>query len=235
MKYFLPFLLLLLSLGCTTINEQNKPTETLAKDAFQLNGEFTKEYTTKVYLNKIIENSLYVIDSSEVVNNQFQFNGKVDYPERFALTFEYYSAIVVLIVENIEYHLLINPDEIHNLKIEGSPLNTQLENYKDGAKTIFKQIDYLYPAFQKARLENDAEKLKAIQQKMDSIYMQFNAYTYNFIKKNKDSYVSVMLLRDMLKTDTVDSTKIKNYYNLFPNNLKESPDGKLIEEFISSF
>ncbi|HKJ06487.1 MAG TPA: hypothetical protein VJ970_03390, partial [Flavobacteriaceae bacterium] len=104
-----------------------------------------------------------------------------------------------------------------------------------GAKTIFKQIDYLYPAFQKARLENDAEKLKDIQQKMDGIYMEFSSYTYNFIEKNKESYVSVMLLRDMLKSDTVDSTKIKKYYQLFSNHLKESPDGRLIEEFISSF
>ena len=93
----------------------------------------------EVYLNKIIENTLYPIDSAVIKNNQFIFKGVVSYPERFSLTFENYSASLVLILENTNFEVEIDPNFIQEPVIKGSPLNSKLNEYKQHSKKIFSE------------------------------------------------------------------------------------------------
>lgn len=195
---------------------------------FLLTGTIDDYLADKVYLNKIIEQSIYAIDSTNIIDNQFKFEGIVDYPERFALTFENYSAIVPLIIENTAFDMYINPVLLQDPTFSGSPLNATLYNYKNISKAIFKKIDYLFPQFQKARLENDAEKLQEVGKKMELIEKEFVDFTYEFIEKNKNSFVAAMILRDQLKTKTIDSLRIKEAYSLLSSEVKKSPDAVII-------
>ena len=117
---------------------------------------------------------------------------------------------------------------MQNPIIVGSPLNSLLFSYKLNAKNIFHQIDLLYPKFQKARLDNDSEKLTEIGEELKIIEAEFSDYTYNFIAENSNSHVAAMILRDQLKSSNIDSTKIKKYYNLLSKKVKNSPDSEII-------
>ena len=66
----------------------NQETFLTKNKSFTLIGTLENFYPQKVYLNKIIENSIFAIDSSAVIENKFNFNGFVEYPERFALSFK---------------------------------------------------------------------------------------------------------------------------------------------------
>ncbi|MFD1292499.1 DUF4369 domain-containing protein [Lutibacter holmesii] len=212
---------------------QKKPiqaNETTAVANFALNGTLTSYLADKVYLNKIDEDSFYPIDSAAITNNKFIFEGAVDFPERFALTFENYSAIIVFILENTNFQIEINPQLIHEPSIKGSALNVQLNEYKTHSKNIFKKIDYLFPQFQKARLENNAIKLDEIGKKMKRIEAEFRTFSFTFIKNNPNSYVSGMILRDQLKATTLDTLQIINTYKSLSSKVKKAPDAQIIEQ-----
>jgi len=198
-------------------------------NGFELNGTLNSYLSDKVYLNKIIDLNYYPIDSALIKNNEFTFKGIVEYPERFALTFENYSNSLILILENTNFEININPISLQEALISDSPLNSKLENYKNKSKNIFKKIESLFPRFQKARLENDAEKLAEIVKKMNTIEDEFQEYTYHFIKNNSDSFVSVMILRDQLKSSKIDTIRVKEAYYLLSENVKQCPDAHIIE------
>lgn len=215
-------------IACKNDTLKKKEIVAVKKNTFTVNGTLENFYPQKVYLNKIIENSIYEIDSSEVVENKFSFNGFVEYPERFALSFKHYSTTVVLLIENTEITINIDADNHENISIEGSNLNTELRNYQLNSKKIFKKISYLFPEFQKYRLENNAEKLAEISDKMQNIEQEFIEYSYNYISQNNNSYIAAMVLRDQLKNTEIDTLKIIDAYKTLTDSIKKSPDAQII-------
>ncbi len=212
----------------------NSPVSQIKKESdsktkgFVLNGSLKSYISDKVYLCKIIENDIHPIDSAIIKNNNFIFKGAVGYPERFAITFENSSAAIILIIENTNFEIIIDPNQLDEPVIKGSELNTKLEEYKSNSKNIFKKIDYLFPKFQKARLENDVENLAEIGNELKNIETEFTDFSFNFVKTNSDSYVAAMILRDQLKSSTVDTLRISNAYKQLSEAVKKSPDAQVI-------
>jgi hypothetical protein len=230
MRYFFVFCILTLSItSCKKEAIQKKQLVLSQNKSFSLNGSLENFHPKTVFLNKIIENSIYAIDSSNVIDNKFTFKGFVDYPERFALSFKEYSTTIVLIIENADIDIKIDAHKLVEPLINGSELNSKLTEYQLNSKNIFKKITYLFPQFQKYRLENDAEKLEAIGIEMNKIEQEYIDYSFNFIKKNKDSYIAPMILRDQLKTSKTDTLKIINTFNQLSDRVKKSPDSQIIE------
>ena len=217
--------------SCDSTQKKPDQTNQVAETAtFILNGTITDYLSNKVYLNKIEDQTFYPVDSATIVDNEFIFEGAVEYPERFALTFESYSAVVVFILENTHFKIEIDPKLIQEPIIKGSALNVQLNEYKTHSKNIFKKIDYLFPQFQKARLENDSNKLTEIGKKMRLIEAEFRTFSFDFIKNNPNSYVSGMILRDQLKSSTLDTLQIISAYKILSTKVKNAPDAQIIKK-----
>lgn len=228
---------LFLFLSCNTKNNDSKKVNNKASNTinkgFELSGELVNGQATKVYLNKIIGNSLYQIDSAIINNNTFDIKGIVEYPERFALTFDSYASKTILIIENTSINIKIDIDQVNDPIITGSPLNDILLEYKNASKNIFRKIDYLFPRFQKARLENDVKKLEEIGLEMKIIENEFKEFSFLFIEKNKNSFIAPIILSDQLKTSTIDTIKIQKSYNQISDEVKHSPDSQLIATFLN--
>ncbi|HEY9168112.1 MAG TPA: DUF4369 domain-containing protein [Lutibacter sp.] len=221
-------LFILFILSCSNPKGQLEKETEPKKNGFVLRGTLKSFLSDKVYLSKINKNDLQPVDSAKIENNKFVFQGKVDDPERFMLSFENSSAAVILIIENTQFEISIDPDQIEEPIIKGSELNTKLNDYKLASKNIFKKIDYLFPKFQKARLENDVKKLGEVGNELKKIEKEFTDYSFDFVKNNSDSYISAMVLSDQLKSSTVDTTRISNAYKLLSKEVKKSPDAQLI-------
>lgn len=235
-RYFLFGILFSILVSCKkNISDVQKTNTTKLQisNGFVLKGHLENFYPKKVYLNKIIEQHLYQIDSSNTLDNTFIFIGTVDFPERYALTFENYSSIALVILENAQFEVHVNGNSISDPIVKGSILNTKLNEYKTKAKGIFKEIDLLFPYFQKARLENDVEKLQNIELKMNKIEQTFTQFSNDFIVQNRNSFVAPMVLRDQLKSSRIDTLQIKRSYEILSTEVKNSPDSQIINSFLN--
>ena len=218
----------LILFSCDNPASQIKDEKENKKQGFSLKGNLKSYLSDKVYLSEIIGNNIHAIDSAKIENNNFFFKGNVDYPARFALTFESSSATVIIILENTNFEIFLDPDHLNEPVIKGSELNTKLRDYKLASKNIFKKIDYLFPKFQKARLENDVKKLAEIEIELKKIEIEFTDFSYDFIKTNNESYIAAMILSDQLKSQTVDTLRISNAYKQLSEAVKKSSDAVLI-------
>ena len=234
-RYFLFGMLFSILVSCkeniSDVQKANK-TKFQISNGFVLKGHLENFYPKKVYLNKIFEQHLYQVDSSNTLDNKFIFIGTVDFPERYALTFENYSSIALVIIENAQFEVIVNGNAINEPIIRGSALNSKLSEYKTKAKGIFKKIDFLFPKFQKARLENDVEKLHDIELKMNEIEQTFTQFSNDFIVQNRNSFVASMILRDQLKSTQIDTLQVKKSYELLSSEVKNSPDSQIIASFL---
>lgn len=219
--------------SCNNPKGQSEKENDANKNGFVLKGTLKSFLSDKVYLSKINGNDIQSVDSAKVENNNFVFQGIVNYPERYILSFENSSAAAILIVENTNFEIYLDPDHIEEPIIKGSELNTKLNEYKSASKNIFKKIDYLFTKFQKARLENDVEKLGEVGNELKKIEMEFTDFSFAFVKTNSDSYVSAMVLSDQLKSSIVDTARITNAYKLLSVKVKKSPDAQLIAKAFS--
>ncbi|MHB1148228.1 MAG: DUF4369 domain-containing protein [Lutibacter sp.] len=232
-KILIACLYSLIIFSCNNPSSQLKKESDSKNKGFVLKGSLKTAISEKVYLSKIVKNDLQPTDSVKIENNNFVFSGVVDYPERFALTFENSSAAVILIIENTNFEIFIDPDQLNETVIKGSALNAKLDDYKLASKNIFKKIDYLFPKFQKARLENDVKKLDEIGNELKKIETEFTDFSFNFVKINSDSYVAAMILSDQLKSSTVDTVRISQAYKQLSDAVKKSPDAQLIATVLS--
>lgn len=222
------FLILTSVFACNRPLSEKKISENNEIDYFIILGNIFNGNCSKVYLNKIIENSLYPIDSAQINNQSFKFSGSVTYPERFALTTDNSANVAVFILENDSIFVTLDLTNLNEPTIEGSDLNKQLNNYKTTSKEIFNKINYLFPQFQKARLENDAETLQRIGLEMENIENEFVNFSFNYIENNSNSYLSAMILRDLLKSSKADTLKIKETFNKLSAKVKQIPDAQII-------
>lgn len=233
-KWLIILSCIILFYSCTSNNQTNKNSKTVISKSFQLYGTIENFSSSKVYLNKLIENSIYSIDSAEIKDNQFIIQGVVDYPERFVLTFDNSLAKVVLIIENVPITVKIDSNNFNEPLVEGSELNALLNTYKNSSKTIFRKIDYLFPHFQKARLENDVKRIAEIGLDMKKIESEFKEFSFQFIEENKTSYIAPIILRDQLKISNIDTLRIKQSFESLSSEVKNSPDALLIATFLNS-
>lgn len=230
MKKLLVFFIFCTFISCErqpNLKKTEAPIQQPAR-SFQIEGTFDNYFSEYVYLNKIMHNSLVKLDSSKIENNRFHFSGAVEYPERFALTFENSSVVTVFILENANFQIALNAKNPTEPIILNSPLNSELNHYKNHSKEIFREIDKLYTRFQKARLENDIETLEEIGDAMSQIETNFRNYSYDYVSKNPNSYISAMILIDLMKSENADILKIKELFNLLSENVKEIPDAQFL-------
>jgi len=142
-KIIIACLFSLFIFSCNNPKSQLEKGTDAKKNGFVLKGTLKSFLSDKVYLSKIIGNDIQSVDSAKIKNNNFVFQGIVDYPERFFLSFENSSAAAILIVENTNFEIFLDPDQIEEPVIKGSELNAKLYEYKLASKNIFKKIDYL--------------------------------------------------------------------------------------------
>ena len=133
MKYWV-FTALLYAALVSCSSEPSKNAVNTSINKFQLNGKIVNFEAKKVYLNKLVNKSLYPIDSANITNKQFVINGIVEYPERFILTFDSNYTKILLIVENQKFNITIDSHNFNDPIIKGSKLNDELNAYKNATK-----------------------------------------------------------------------------------------------------
>lgn len=202
------------------------------RSTFEITGTIEASYINKVYLHSIRSNSLSIIDSAVITDKSFHFEGHLPYPSRHALAFSNDPTIVTFILENKSIAIDFEKDNLENPVISGSPLNTEFAEYAENVRSIFKQIDALYPEFQRARLENDVTKLDAIAEQMKTIENSYLNYSFDFIAERSTSYVAPIILNDLIHIEQIDTLRIRKAYMGLSEQIKKSNSVQQIAEFL---
>ncbi len=191
----------------------------------------------KVYISERDEttSSLKPVDTAVIKDGKFEIDLEdPDQPGLSFLRFEGVNGNVVFITENQEISFDIDKDSIRNTKISGGKENKALAEYLDHLTDLNQRMVDMQKEMRQAAMEKDTAKLNSLREAQAEIRDNDKNYKEELFNRNKDSYVSVMLLMDMLNMRSHSSPEVRKMYSEISERLKETPLAKTLKETLDN-
>ena len=211
---------------------QNKK-ENSSEENYLIEGDIIAlNNNTKILLKKQENGATITLDSTFSENGKFQFTGAIESPGMYGIFIDSIKGGIYPLVENGTILIKAHKDSLYKAEVSGTKLNDELNDFKEGSKKIVDQINDLFPQFQKARAENDAEKIDKINAEMKAINDENTAYSLNYAKNNPESFISAMILQSLLRMPDMSPERAKDIFNTFSEEVKKSDFSKNIKNYI---
>jgi len=173
-----------------------------------------------VYLKAQENGILVTIDSTIIENGSFEFTGSIDRPIVYGIFVDSLKDAVGLFMENKKITIDVYKDSLASSKVNGSRTNDEYLDFVKRSNQIISKMNVLFPVFQKARAENDVEKLREINNKMQEISNENTAFMLTYAKQHPDSYIGAMALQSVIRIPSIHRDTILKIYNNFSNYVK---------------
>ncbi|MGZ3778309.1 MAG: redoxin domain-containing protein [Mucilaginibacter sp.] len=123
--------------------------------------------------------------------------------------------------------LVADASRMDSLKLSGSQTEDEWVSLYKATKSVRAEMQ---PLTDKYTREKDPEKAAEITTQFEPYEDRIKALNYRFFKEHPNSYVTAHLMVDMVKEESLDSSRV--VYNNFNDDLKECDDIKKVAEEI---
>lgn len=209
--------------------------ETKTTPKYVLKGKTDTNINGKVYLNKQEGYKFEKIDSTTITDNAFEFDGIVDIPDMYAISFEEKKGLKQFCLENSNYKITV-ADTISKSKIEGGTFQPLIDSFtkkmraiEQEERRILKKTQAIYRDTTTSQEERQKAK-KEIEDFRNNVKI---AHAKKFISNNKDvPYAPLVLniyIRNYLELNQLDSI-----YQTFTSQVKKSNHGSKLGTSITN-
>jgi thiol-disulfide isomerase/thioredoxin len=200
---------------------------------------------TKLFINIQDEKtqSNKTIDTAKIKDGKFLFEGKLpaEAISMATLTADGQPVNQMFILENGKIVLSIEKDSTHLNKIGGTKNNDYFQAYNDKMKEIqkkgadFEKQNKAAIAEAQAKAQTgDMSAMMALQAKFEPLMKEITEsskkYNNEFVEKNKDSFISLLILNQMLMDPEADTEKLKSTFEKMDKSIKDLKPGKDISK-----
>lgn len=206
---------------------------TASKNEFVISGKAEGVFNgVRVYL-KTSENGQKgrITDTAIVVNEAFNFKGKVDGSEMRILTIDGIVGQTALVLEPEQIEVTIYKDSINQSEVSGGNNNVIFNSYKNGYQVLVEKVSGLRQAYVLA--QGDADTIKEIQKRNTILRSELKDYGLNFLKQNPDSDFSLMLLDGITGQQGFDAKMASEVFKLMPQALLNKPTNTIMAQKIT--
>jgi peroxiredoxin len=205
-----------------------------SKNEFVISGKAEGVFNgVRVYL-KTSENGQKgrITDTAIVVNEAFNFKGKIDGSEMRILTIDGIVGQTALVLEPEQIEVTIYKDSIYQSEVSGGNNNDIFNSYKNGYQDLVEKVSGLRQAYVLA--QGDADAIKEIQERNTILRSELKDYGLNFLKQNPDSDFSLMLLDGITGQQGFDAKMASEVFELMPQALLNKPTNTIMAQKINA-
>ena len=204
-------------------------------NGYLLSGSIERQLNGKwVYLKTQENKEIKIIDSTNIKNGAFKFQGKIDRPIVYGIYFEDSKEMIGIFMENDTIYIEAKKDSLAKSKITGSKTHDDYLDFIKQSNNIVSKMNHLFPIFQKARAENDSEKLEEINAQMRAINEENTKFALQYAKQHPDSYISALALQSVLTVPTINKDTIAKIYNNFSDYVKKGDFAIEIAQYLDN-
>jgi len=219
-------LIAVIAFACENSDDKNVGAGT----SFTINASIDSLVYTTAYLARYKDGGFVKSDSTLIQNGTFSFTGSVESPTVHYILFDDSKDRISLFVENNDISITGIDLQNENVKVTGSVLNAQVEQFISAVKVFEVKLKAIENEYYAAEVLGDEALLILVDQKyttQDSLRTAFvEAYIYSHLNSVIAPYLS---LRYMMEKDIVE---LELLINSFAAEIKNSEYVKLIEERI---
>ena len=235
-KYSIAFAFLICVLSCkndsktTETTTDNTTKEEKVIDGYVINGTAIKANGEKIALYEIHPNdSLHLVTTTTIENNQFRFTGKVLKPDFYLVRINPNRECKIL-VSNSSHDVLIS-DQIFGHEISSTSLTSNSYGYLHHKLNRFIQVEDLYREIHKdASEQKDVAELLDLDEKLAEIVGYKKEIITSFIKHTTEKSLVALILKDRI--DFLDFDVVQERFNSLPVNIQNNTTGKFIANYI---
>lgn len=203
---------------------------------FTINGTTDADDGSKIYILQADQNNQpYIKDSTIIKNSKFKFTGEAATPEISYFQIEGINGYVLSIIESGKINANIFKDSITSSLVSGTKSNNDFNVYRTETKTLIENINQIAYDQQQAIFDNDLELASKLRKDISRKEQEVMLYEWDFIVKNKDSYMSALLLEVFMVENKVNKDSIIEVFNTFSNRIKISNVGKNIADLLRQY
>ena len=187
----------------------------------------------KVFISErdVTTNSLKPIDTATITDGKFEIDLEdQEQPGLSFLRFEGVNGSVVFISENQTIDFKIYKDSIRSSKVNGGKENKALREYVDYVQEANQQMGNMQQEMRQAAMERDTAKLRSLRETQVEFRDNDKNSKVEIFNRNTDSYVSVMLLSDLLNMRALSSAEVRDMYAKVSDDVKETALAKSLKE-----
>jgi peroxiredoxin len=185
-----------------------------------------------------------VIDSSAIVNGNFDFTGSIINPTNAILLIDHKGVgfsnldkstdALSFYIEKGNISIATSTDSISKAVITGSPINDDNKKLMAQLRPIQLAAEKLYTEANSATQDqqNSADFQSRMESKRKDLELQQNAALEKFIRENPKSYLSLLALSAL--GPKMDPSELEPLYNGLSQNLKDMEGGKMIAKSIEA-
>ncbi len=174
---------------------------------YKVSGTLEGAADGKVFLKSIKDGQPVTIDTAEVVEQKFMFQG--DAVKDAQLHLIYYAdgqVPIALFLENADITISGKHDDLQKAVITGSPMNELLKKFNDEMPGMERSND-IRNEFMQAQMSQDQEKMKALGEEMNSIMEKQKVYFETFVNSNTDNALGAFLALNMASSMKLEELK----------------------------
>lgn len=210
------------------------------KEGYEIEGVATGiENGKKVFLEIPSDlGAMTALDTVVVENGKFTIEGKLK--EGIELAFIKFegNGSIPFVLENGSININFVKDSIQNSIISGTKNNDLFQSFNEGNKKLNKKVMKFQSEnnekYMTAMQSQDTLTIKALQDEMKKFQDEMNNASINFVKKNKDAFISILLLENLLNSKTLEIEEVNKHFNNFDKTLLETKAGKKLEKTIKT-
>ena len=217
MKNIITIALIIIAIGCTTT------------PVYHIQGTIESDFEGKVFLKKQVGYAYETIDSAIVENKTFEFDGVVEFPDIYGMSFDGQKATQKICLENVDYQIEIG-ETIKDSKISGGEYQALMTDFTEEMGLLDtgerKLINLIWRDTTVTKEEKDSlyVVLKELRENKMSLA---NSYIENNAGSPHAPVVLNIYIRNFLTVDQLDSV-----HQTFTEEVKRSNTGSQIGKSI---
>ena len=174
-----------------------------------------------------------VIDTLYVKDGLSSYSGVSKLPDYQSLWVDGIRGSVPVFVEPGEITVELYKDSIQASKVSGTKTNVAFKRYIDEINPLFKSFYEIQNEMRNAMVSRDSLGYKDLEEQLKEMETKFNDYQIDYTKSNPDSYISAMVLIQLVMNKAIENEAAYEIYNGFSKTIKKTKSAVKIYELVA--
>lgn len=162
-------------------------------NSYKITGTLEDEVSGTAYLRKIEMQGLEDVDSAEVLEGKFVFEGSVEHPELYLIFFEEEQIPIAFFLENASISITGKSTQLDDAVVKGSKTTDLFTKFNKDVPHQEK-VESMREEFFAAQQNGDQTTMESLMADMQSIVEEQQAYYRDFVKSNNNAVGAFLAL-----------------------------------------
>jgi thiol-disulfide isomerase/thioredoxin len=205
----------------------------------------SKEYTINITADVADNEDIFFIvldetnqpktlDTLTIVDGLSSYSGTIDVPEmHYLMLSSNRQGAIPFILESGNITIEIFKDSIQKSVVSGTKSNKDFNDYMVDTEPIINDLFSIQNEMRNAMISRDSLTYVDLQDQFSDMQLKFENYQLDFVTNHPDSYISALVLEQLIKSNKVDVEEARPLYNAFSKILKKTRAGNNIKAYIA--